>query len=103
MLCNIVIVLFSATVVGADDLDIGKMVQPAPLDARLSDPDWYIWCGAPTRTADGKYHLYFSRWPRKGGHNTWVTHSEIAYAVADHPLGPYRFVNVALPARSKEF
>jgi alpha-L-fucosidase 2 len=87
----------------AGDLDLWKMVRPVPLSARFIDDDWYIWCGAPTRTADGKYHLYYSRWPRKGGHNTWVTRSEIAYAVADKPLGPYRFVNVALLARGKKF
>ncbi len=87
----------------ASELDLGTMVRPVPLSARFIDEDWYIWCGAPTRTADGKYHLYYSRWPRKGGHNTWVTNSEIAYAVADKPLGPYKFVNVALPARGNQF
>lgn len=37
------------------------------------------------------------------GHNAWVTRSEVAYAVADGPTGPYRFVNVALPARGAGF
>ena len=50
----------------------------------------------------GKSHLFYSRWPRGLGHNAWVTHSEIAHAVADQPLGPYRHVDVALPARGKE-
>jgi hypothetical protein len=88
----------------ADDLDLGAMVQPVPRDAKFSDPHWHIWCGAPTRTADGKCHLYFSRWPLdKGFAPAWAIYSEIAYAVADRPEGPYRFVNVALPARGKEF
>jgi hypothetical protein len=33
----------------------------------------------------------------------WAIHSEIAYAVADQPQGPYKHVNVALPARGKQF
>lgn len=81
-------------------LDLGAMVQPAPLAAKFADTNFHIWCGAPTHTADGKCHLFFSRWPvGRGFAPGWAIHSEIAYAVADQPEGPYRFVNVALPAR----
>jgi hypothetical protein len=80
-------------------LDLGRLVRPVAPDHRLIDPDWFVWCGAPIRTPDGRCHLYFSRWPRAAGHIAWATRSEIAYAVADRPTGPYRFVNVALPAR----
>jgi hypothetical protein len=85
-------------------LDLGAMVQPVPLTNRFADPAYFIWCGAPTRTADGRCHLYYSRWPVAAGfHPGWALHSEIAYAVADRPEGPYRHVNVALPARGREF
>lgn len=76
---------------------------PAPPRALFRDPDYYIWCGSMVRTDDGKCHLFYSRWPRKLGHYAWVTHSEIAHAVADSPLGPYRPVGVALPPRGREF
>ena len=56
-----------------------------------------------SRGDDGKYHLFYSRWPSALGHLAWVTHSEVAHAVADHPLGPYRHVDVALPVRGKNF
>jgi len=93
-------VLLGVGSVAAADLDLGARVEPAPLAARFSDPDWHIWCGAPIRGDDGKYHLLYSRWPAKVGFAPgWALHSEIAYAVADQPLGPYKFVNVALPAR----
>ena len=89
---------------GGGDLDLGAMVQPVPADARFSDPAWHVWCGAPTRTADGKCHLFFSRWPvEKGFAPAWAIYSEIAYAVADRVEGPYGFVNVALPARGRSF
>lgn len=32
-----------------------------------------------------------------------MTHSEIAHAIADNPLGPYQHVDVALPARGEEY
>jgi hypothetical protein len=84
----------------AGDLDLGAMVQPVPMDSKFADPDYFIWCGAPARGADGRYHLYYSRWPvNKGFHPGWAINSEIAYATADKPFGPYRFVTVALPAR----
>jgi len=51
------------------------------------------------RTADGLCHLFYSRWPKQEGFSAWVTHSEITHALAQHPLGPYTHVDVALPAR----
>lgn len=39
-----------------------------------------------------KYETFHSRWPEKAGFEAWVTHSEIAYAVADNPLGPFHHV-----------
>jgi hypothetical protein len=81
-------------------LDLGAMVQPVPANAVFSDPQWNIWCGAPIKGDDGKYHLFYSRWPAKDGfHPGWAIHSEIAHAVGDQPFGPYRFAGVALPAR----
>jgi hypothetical protein len=86
-----------------EELDLSSLLRPVPESARLIDPDYYIWCGTMARGEDNKYHLYYSRWPRKLGHNAWVTHSEVAHAVGASPLGPFRFVDVALPARGKEF
>lgn len=86
---------------GDDAMDFAAMIQPVPKTARFADPGFYIWGASMVRTADGTCHLLYSRWPRKLGHNAWVTHSEIAHAVADEPLGPYRHVGVALPARGR--
>lgn len=52
---------------------------------------------------DSKYHLFYSRWPRKLGHYAWITDSEIAHAVAEDPDGPYKFVNVVLKARDRKY
>jgi len=83
--------------------DFASMIAPAPETAKFSDPDYYIWCGAMVRGDDRKYHLFYSRWPRKLGHNAWVTHSEIAHAVADSPFGPFRHSGVVLPPRGRQF
>lgn len=82
------------------DLDLGARVRPLPAANRFAEPGWFVWCGAPVPGDDGRYHLYYSRWPVGTGFAPgWAIHSEIAYAVADHPAGPYHHVNIALPAR----
>jgi len=82
------------------NLDLNSMLSPVPSSAVFADEDYYIWGASMVRDAQGACHLFYSRWPRQLDHSAWVTHSEIAHAVADHPLGPYRHVDVALPRRS---
>jgi hypothetical protein len=84
---------------GAADYDFAAMLRPVPATAVFSDPEWYIWCGTMVRGDDGRCHLYYSRWPRRLGHNAWVTHSEVAHAVGDSPLGPFAHRDVALAER----
>ena len=86
-----------------DDVDFSRWLQPVPAGAVFENSDWCIWCGSAVRGDDGKYHLFYSRWPSKLGHYAWVTHSEVARAVADSPNGPYRHVEVVLPARGEKF
>lgn len=99
------IALFSTGVsqAPARDLDLSSMVQPVPVSAVFRDPGFHIWDGSIIRDDAGKYHLFYSRWPEELGQNAWVSRSAIAHAVADSPVGPFRFKNVALPPRGKDF
>jgi hypothetical protein len=85
------------------DYDFAAMLQPVPATAKFSDPNFNIWCGSAVKGDDGKFHLFYSRWPRKLGHLAWVTHSEIAHAVSDSPFGAWKHHDVALPARGTNF
>lgn len=80
-----------------------EQLLPVPARARFADPDYFIWCSSMVRTPDGTCHLFFSRWPRAKGFEGWVTHSEVAYATASDPVGPYRFRRVVLPPRGKKY
>lgn len=82
------------------DFTMADSIQAIPTTSVFKDSAWNIWCGSVTKGADNRYHLFYSRWPRKTGHESWVSHSEVAYAVSDTPEGPYKPVNVALPAYS---
>ena len=97
---SLIFLLNLTTILDAEELDLGARVQPLPAANRFAEDGYFVWCGAPVKGAEGKYHLFYSRWSVKFGFAPgWAIHSEIAYAVADKPAGPYRHVNVALTPR----
>gem|GEM_PF-866889 len=65
----------------------------------LVDPEWYTWGGSVIESDEGDFHLFYSRWPKKYGFLAWLTHSEVAHAVAARVEGPYRYVETALQCR----
>jgi hypothetical protein len=73
---------------------------PAPKDGGFQMEGYWVWGSSVIRDADGLYHMYVSRWPRSlPFHPGWMVASEIVHAVSKKPEGPYRFNDVALPAR----
>ncbi len=91
-------ILFSWQI-GYSQIDFQKCIQPIPLNSKFVDPGYYVWCGSMTKGDDGKYYLFYSRWPQREGFKGWVTHSEIAIAVSDKMTGPFKPVKVVLPKR----
>jgi hypothetical protein len=84
-------------------LDLGARMQPVPRGAVFQDEGWFTWGGSMVRGNDGRYYLCYSRWPYEAQMKGWITHSQIACAVADDPLGPYRFSHKLLEGRGDGF
>lgn len=84
-------------------MNFANMLQKVPDRACFVQDGWFVWGGSMVRDEAGKCHLFYSRWPKETGFQSWVTHSEVAHAVSDDPLGTYEFVDVALPARGKQY
>lgn len=67
-------------------------VLPRDQDNGVEDKtnkSWSYWDGKILRAADGKYHMYVSRWSQSAGHNGWFG-SVCVHTVSDSsPLGPY--------------
>ncbi|MDB4584849.1 glycoside hydrolase family protein, partial [Draconibacterium sp.] len=85
-------------------LNLARMFQPVPKSAKFINDSCFIWGGSLVKSeVDGKFHMYYSRWPKELGMSAWVTHSEIAHAVADSPFGPFEFKGIALSLRGREF
>ncbi|MCG8688542.1 MAG: glycoside hydrolase family protein [Desulfobacterales bacterium] len=78
---------------------------PAKFDKNniIDQKKYNVWGTNILKGKDGKYHAIYSRWLKSRGHHGWATHSEIAHAVSDNLTGPYKFRNVVLPVRGKEF
>ena len=86
------------------DPDFQSMIQPVPVSAKFINDSLFIWGGSLVKSPyDENYHLFYSHWPRSLKMGAWVTHSEIAHAVADSPFGPFVFHDVALPEGGTNF
>lgn len=65
--------------------------------------EYFVW-DCSVIYAEGKYHLFCSRWPRKYGFGAnWLFHSEVIRCESVAPEGPYEFSEVILPARGRQY
>lgn len=101
--------LFVTPIYAQDDLDLKKMLGSVDSNNIFKSDNYYTWCASVVKGDDGKYHMFYSRWPH-GVHNEpddslnyifngfrgWNKYSEIAYAVADSLYGPYQHVSTVL-------
>jgi len=86
-----------------DEMNIGEMIQPLTNEGIFRDPDFYNWGNSIIKDEDNKYHLFYSRWPREYGFFAWLTHSEIAHAIADQPEGPYQYKETVIQGRGGNY
>ena len=77
------------------------MVQTVPMESFYQDEGWFTWGGSMVQGDDGKYYLFYSRWPYETQHKGWLMTSEIACAIADKPTGPYTFHSEILKGRGE--
>ncbi len=82
-----------------DDLFIRDRFQPLSGENILKTDGYYNWGASIVRDEFGTYHLFYSRWKREYAFTGWLTHSEIAHAVSDHPAGPWTYKETVLKGR----
>jgi hypothetical protein len=74
-----------------------------PVGRILEERGYYVWCNSPIYDEEGGVHVFYSRWLEQYGMGGWIHKCEVAHAVADHPEGPYRHVEVVLAPRAGYF
>ncbi len=84
-------------------MNFNRRLQPVRDESIFIDENYYIWGCSMERDEKGICHLFYSRWRRELGHDAWVTDSEIAHAISDNPLGPYKHKEVILTKRDPGF
>ncbi len=84
-----------------DQLFFKDRLQPLTGDNVFKSADYFNWCSSIIKGEDGQYHLFYSRWPKKYTFYSWLTHSEVAHAVADSPTGPWQYRETVLQGRGK--
>lgn len=79
-------------------------LEKAPRTPAFESDGYWVWGSSVVRDDEGMYHMYVSRFPKSlPFHPGWMVASEIVHATSDSPEGPYRFCDVALPARGAEY
>jgi len=82
-----------------DNLNLSSMILPVDTSLFVKDKLWYNWCNSVVKGEDGKYHLFYARFPKSVGFNSWLVFSEIAHSVGDTPVGPYVYKETVMPPR----
>lgn len=76
----------------------------APRIPAFESEGYWVWGSSVVKGEDGKYHMFVSRFPKSlPFHPGWMIASEIVHATSDTPEGPYKFSDIALPARGAQY
>ena len=102
-------VLGAKQTIAQDNLNINPMLCPVDSMNMLLSDSFYIWGSTVVKGKDGKFHMFYSRWPHGkrsleddsmnyifDGFSGWLKYCEIAYAVSDSLTGPFVFKGVVL-------
>lgn len=99
-------ILFSGGLRAQDNLNLHAMLGKIDSANIFMSNDFYNWGSTVIKGEDGKYHMFYERWPHGkrtldddsmnyifNGFSGWMKYADIAHAVSDKIQGPYRFVN----------
>ncbi|PKB00504.1 hypothetical protein B0O79_3970 [Flavobacteriaceae bacterium MAR_2009_75] len=111
LLPTFILLLFHSTIFSqSSDLHI----IPQPIDAVqkdslltgasvLNDSDRFVWGASVLKGDDGKYHMLYNTWPCGDSipqfSDSWVLHSQIAYAISDYPDRKFKFQKIILEGK----
>lgn len=70
-----------------------------PIGRILEEEGYYFWCNTPIYGAEGKVHVFYSRWLEKFGMGGWIHQCEIAHAVADSAESEFKYRETVLAPR----
>jgi hypothetical protein len=83
---------------------VSRRIDKAVVGGGFQMEGYWIWCNSVVKGDDGLYHMFASRWPKRlPFHPGWMVASEVVHATSKTVEGPYKFSDVALPARGAQY
>jgi hypothetical protein len=92
-----------------DNLNLNAMLGKIDSSNIFISKDFYNWGSTVIDGEDGKYHMFYERWPHGrraldddsmnyifDGFSGWMKYGEIAHAVANKINGPYHYTNTII-------
>ncbi|MCK5281471.1 MAG: hypothetical protein KAK04_23120, partial [Cyclobacteriaceae bacterium] len=87
----------------SSDIPIRNRIQPAPKESGFRMDGYWVWGGSMIE-ANGKYHLFASRWIKNEKFpENYRNNSEIVRAISKNPLGPFNFEEVIIGERDSSY
>ena len=88
----------------AADNPFAKRLGEAVVGGGFEMEGYWVWCPSVIKGDDGLFHMFASRWPKRlPFHPGWMVASEVVHATSKTAEGPYKFSEVALPARGPQY
>ncbi len=82
---------------------IRSRIQPVSKGSGFHMDGYWVWGGSMIK-AEGKYHLFASRWIKgEKFPKNYRNNSEIVRAISDNPLGPFKFEEVIIGERDSSY
>ena len=85
------------------ETSIRSRIQAVPKESGFRMDGYWVWGGSMIK-ADGKYHLFASRWVKgEKFPENYRNNSEIVRAISDNPLGPFTFDELIIGERDSTY
>ena len=106
ILALVFILLSGVRLRAQDNLNLNLQLNKIDSTNIFISTDYYNWGSTVIKGDDGRYHMFYERWPHGkraldddamnyifDGFSGWMKYGEIAYAVSDYLAGPYHYVS----------
>ncbi len=101
--CFVVVLVIFLAACGQQEKTFQERLLPIPKDSGFKMEGYWVWGGSAIKVGS-TYHLFASRWPKKNKFpDDYFKESEIVYATASNPIGPYSFQKVIISERDSMF
>jgi len=87
----------------ASSMGFKPVLQAFNTNNHFNSPKWHHAEGSIIKIGEGKYCLFYARWPKTLPVNARISHPEIAIAISNTSSGPWKYWKTILKGREKNW